>query len=85
MATMRRRTRERAQLQVPVAALHLRPGAQSPLPAQGATLQAPPAHAYGEQLVVVPNTQLPLPLQIDAAARFAPPWQDAAPQVVVAP
>ena len=75
----------RSQLQVPVAALHLRPGAQSPLPAQGATLQARPAHPYGEQLVVAPATQRPLPLQADAASRFAPPLQDAAPQTVVAP
>jgi hypothetical protein len=48
-------------------------------------LQAPPVHAYGEQLVVAPATQLPLPLQVDAAARFAPPLQDAAPQTAVAP
>jgi hypothetical protein len=55
--------------------LHACDGAQSVSAAQGATLQAVPAQAQGEQLVDAPGMQVPTPLQVEAAARFCFPLQ----------
>src|SRR5438046_8589608 len=60
------------------------PCAQSPLPAQGAVLQAPAAQAKGEQLVVAPAVQLAFPLHVEAAVRFPLPLHAAGAQTVPA-
>src|SRR5262245_19830400 len=35
-------------------------------------VQAPPTHALGAQLVVVPGTQVPVPLQVEAVVKVMP-------------
>jgi hypothetical protein len=64
--------------------LHFLLGAQSASLAQ-LVLQAAMAQEYGEQLVVAPAAQTPLPLHVEGAARFAFPLHVAARQISFEP